>query len=109
MLTSLRTKKQNSGRTEQSEALEQLRVLSGICRHVRLQQQHFLHALTHARIGEGEALHLFARHAPVGVEVEHDGLASGGHSLLQLCHRADLLKADCTWPFSSRPPGTAEP
>ena len=60
--------------------------------HVGLEQQRPGQPGLHRRIGEGEALHLLARHAPVGVEVEHDratGAAQHGVQFLDAAHRRE--------------------
>jgi hypothetical protein len=36
-----------------------------------------LKPVAHLRVLKGGPVHLLARHAPVGVEVDHDGLALG--------------------------------
>src|SRR5690242_15809179 len=58
-------------RPEKREALEQRAMRLVARRHVGLQEQHAVELGAHARIGEGELFHLLARHAPVGIEVEH--------------------------------------
>ena len=50
--------------------------------HIHLQQQQSVQALTHCRIGEGVALHLLARHAPVGIEIQHHRFVLGGDTQL---------------------------
>src|SRR5690606_8042603 len=62
-------KEDDPRRPEQAEALEQRLVLVVVGGDVGLEQQHLAHALRHPRVAEGEALHLLARHAPVGIEV----------------------------------------
>jgi len=55
--------------------LEQRLVLGIIGRHVRLQQACARELGLDAGVGEGEALHFLAGHAPVRIEVEHRRLA----------------------------------
>src|SRR5919109_2787320 len=67
-----RVEEDDAGRAEEREALEELAVDGARSGHVRLQQQDLPELGPHARVAQGEFLHLLTRNAPVGIEVEHD-------------------------------------
>ena len=71
-------------RAEEPEPLEQRLVLGGVLRDVDLQQHHLRELGLDLRIAEGKPFHLLARHAPVGVEVDHDGPARSLQPRLEL-------------------------
>src|SRR5436190_11774956 len=70
-LAPLRVEEDDARRSEEPEALEQRAVGCVGRRNIRLQEQHAIELGAHPRIGQGEFLHLLARHAPVGIEIEH--------------------------------------
>src|SRR5204863_1832926 len=60
---------------EETKPLEQRFVVSVVRRHIGPQQLHAGQLVGDPGIVEGEAIHLLARDAPVGVEVEYRRLA----------------------------------
>ena len=97
-LAALRVEEDDSRRAEQREALEQRLVLRGVRGHVRLQQQHAVELRLHARLAEGEGLHLLAGDAPVGIEVEHHRLARRGE-LRRRARRCSRRARTCVSPL----------
>src|SRR6267143_1980361 len=83
-LAPLRIKEDDSRRAEKRKALEQRAVGFIVGGNVCLQKHYALERGAHARIRERVRLHLLARHAPVGVEIEHRRLAGRVQPLLQL-------------------------
>src|SRR3569832_2955880 len=71
-------------RPDQPEAFEQRLILGVVGRDVGLQENGIGERSLHVGIGKGVALHLFAAHAPVGVKIQHRGLARGLRGLLLL-------------------------
>src|SRR5256885_8638878 len=86
-LAPLRIEEDDAGRTEKREALEKRAIGVARRRHIRLQEKHAIELGAHPGIGKRELLHFLARHAPVGIEVEHGGLFRRGEALVELDHR----------------------
>src|SRR5687767_9453080 len=70
-LAPLRVEEDRAGRAEQAKTLEQRAVVVVVGGDVGFQQQCARHLVGHRRVAEREALHLLARDAPVGIEIEH--------------------------------------
>src|SRR6476620_5247412 len=80
-------------RAEQAEPLQQRAVIGVVRRDVGLQQQRAGELLLHRGLGEREALHLLARDAPVGVEIEHHRAAGRAQGGVELVDAPDALEA----------------
>src|SRR2546423_2019409 len=70
-LAALRVEEDDARRPEEREAFEKRPILGVRGGDLPLHEQDAIELGAHARIGENEFLHLFARHAPVRIEVEH--------------------------------------
>src|SRR5512138_2652672 len=92
-LAPLRIEEDNARRTEQRKALEERAMHFAVRGDVGLQHAHPLQLAAHPRVREGEALHLLARHAPVGVEVQHHGPPGSLQLTVQFRERADARPA----------------
>src|ERR1035437_7745153 len=92
-LPALPVEENDTGRSEQAEALEQCLVLGRIGGDIRLQQQHPLEFRFHPGVSESECLHFLARDAPVGVEIEHHRFAGGLQLRFESGEVADARKA----------------
>src|SRR5258706_5657780 len=101
-LAALRVEKNDPWRAEEREALEKRAVRGVRRRDVCLQEQHAVELGTHPRVGEGELLHLLARHAPVGIEVEHRRLSRRREALADLGHRRDPGESHTTPAFAQK-------
>src|SRR5688500_1804418 len=88
---SLRVEKDDPGRAEQREALEQCAIGFAVGGHVYLEQKHAVERGAHSRVAEGERLHLLARDAPVGIEIEHHRPPGRGEPAFQLAERRDAV------------------
>ena len=86
LFLALFVKEQGGRRAEELEALQQGFVVCVVGGDIGLQQYSVLQFGLHGRIAESKAFHLLARHAPVGVEIQHHGLAVGlGDARIQFC------------------------
>src|SRR5258706_14094771 len=99
-LAALRVEKNDPWWAEEREALEKRTVRGARRPEVWLQEQHAVELGTHPRVGEGELLHLLARHAPVGIEVEHRRLSRRREALVELGHRRDPGESDTATAFA---------
>src|SRR5437762_7255499 len=93
-LAALRVEEDDARRPEEREAFEERPILRVRGGDVRLQEQHAIELGAHARIGESEFLHLFARHAPVRIEVEHRRPAWRRKPLVELRYGSDASEGD---------------
>ena len=87
------SKNSDARRPEQAEALQQRAILGAVGVTSACSSSSPPAAL-HGRVGEGEALHLLARDAPVGIEVEHHRRPAGCSSARRARRRcASRVKA----------------
>src|SRR3569832_760186 len=76
-LVAVMSEENDRRRPEQPEAFEQRLILGVVGRDVGLQENGIGERRLLVGIGKGVALHLFAALAPVGVKIQHRGLARG--------------------------------
>src|SRR5437868_4272379 len=86
-LSALRIEEDDAGRTEKREALQQFAVGRRRRGDVGLQEHHAVKRRAHACVGQGVLLHLLARDAPVGIEIEHYRPSGGAQPVLELGER----------------------
>src|SRR5664279_2449407 len=91
-LLAARVEEDRAGRAEQAEAPQELAVQVVVGGDIGLQEQRAGELLLHRQVAEGEALHLLARHAPVGVEVEQHWPARRAYGGVELVDAANELE-----------------
>lgn len=83
LLGSANPKEDDARRAEKAETLEQVLVVLAVVGPVRLEQQQAVELFTDTCVDEGEVLHLLARDAPVGIEIQRHGPIGTGQACVK--------------------------